>query len=427
MQFRSRRLQALLGVPLHEATYKHFADLLHSEDAREAEDLDYKATYAGPTMSDSIAVDVATFANHRGGVIVLGIDDTNGIPSADPGIDLTDAFEREIHTAVAARAPANKGLLKWPVRYNSQKFWMTETQIAAAYRRRFSAAADSAARVAEVESAVVLRVLEGGGDWRTPRPVLTVSLAPETPGQFSIAEDEVRHFKEGLARDAFIVGRSSPFFTPGSGVGRGHLYAAGHLQGRVTWAEFHTDGAGSMILPLSFFPPQGGQTAVVMDSQVTLYILSALRLLALHATERAGATGTAVVTARILPDVLSYETKVPRLIEAITAQQTIGDPPQTYGRRRRDTQTATESGEYTGREPARDAHGDAVIFLDDLAGDGQPLAAAVGQLTGALLQCYGLPECRQIRPDGTLVLRAWESHADAGQAWAEQLDIPVED
>ncbi|MCW2877984.1 MAG: hypothetical protein JWQ95_2084 [Sphaerisporangium sp.] len=49
------------------------------------------ATYAGPTKTDSIAVDVATFANHRGGVVVIGINDKNGIPSAAPGIDVTDA------------------------------------------------------------------------------------------------------------------------------------------------------------------------------------------------------------------------------------------------------------------------------------------------------------------------------------------------
>ncbi|MET9067793.1 hypothetical protein [Streptosporangium sandarakinum] len=73
MPYSPRRLEALLGEPLHLATYQQIHALIGNTDAREAEDLDYKRRYPCGDKdktekgNDDIAVDIATFANHRGG------------------------------------------------------------------------------------------------------------------------------------------------------------------------------------------------------------------------------------------------------------------------------------------------------------------------------------------------------------------------
>ncbi|MGV9326441.1 hypothetical protein [Streptosporangium sandarakinum] len=73
MPYSPRRLEALLGAPLHLATYQQIHALIGNTDAREAEDLDYKRRYSCGDKdktekgNDDIAVDIATFANHRGG------------------------------------------------------------------------------------------------------------------------------------------------------------------------------------------------------------------------------------------------------------------------------------------------------------------------------------------------------------------------
>jgi hypothetical protein len=466
MHFRSRRLQALLGVPLEDATYKHFRALLGSEEAREGEDLDYKVTYAGPTKSDSIAVDIATFANSRGGVVVIGINDTNGVPSAAPGIDLTDGFDREIRTAVAARVsplpvydvkwlpedptstdnprrgimliavppstnaphfvsdPSAKGLLKCPVRIGSKKDWMTETQVAAAYRRRFTTAVDSGARLAQVESELFHHVINAGGEWTTPRAVLTVSLAAEMPGDFHISRDTLKEFQDDLAGEPFIPGRQGAFFTGGSGVGPGRFFTFGRMWERTVWAELHTDGAGCISIPLECF--LSGDTVMVREHLVTLHLMSALRFLGRHAAERAGAVGTAVVSARILPDVLAYDTATPAVRHAIQHQLSTGHAPADEYSLRARVMPLTAHGANVGRQEARDAYGETVVFLDDL-GDGQPLAAAAGELTGRVLQSYGVAEPRQIRPGGVLVLPAWEQWKSEIQRWAKQFGVETAD
>lgn len=75
MSFRSRRLEALFGGPLRESTYEQIASLVGVEEATEAEDLDYKQQLAAadPKGKEELAKDVCAFANHIGGVLVVGL------------------------------------------------------------------------------------------------------------------------------------------------------------------------------------------------------------------------------------------------------------------------------------------------------------------------------------------------------------------
>ncbi|WP_433358764.1 AlbA family DNA-binding domain-containing protein [Streptosporangium sp. CA-115845] len=467
MTFRFRRLEALLGVPLAEATYRHFADLINVFDGREADDLDFKATYAGPTKSDSVAADVATFANSRGGVIVIGINDKQGVPVAQPGVSLADSFIRELHTAIMERVrpvpvydikslpedpgsldnpkqgllliivppsvnaphavmdPTLKGMLKFPYRHESQKFWMSELQVAAAYRRRYTVALDSAQRAAQIETEVLAQLARSLGYSPLPQPVLTVSLAPEMPGDLTITAAELDRVRQDLVHDELLLGRSpgSAFFTAAQ-VGSCRFIASGPLHGRTAWTHLHTDGAASVVFPLEIRGVQGSTTAV-SDTQIVLLTLAALRFFGRHAAERAGATGTARLTVRAVADVRLFPAADQPLAEAIDRLlKQRSQSCQPYDPEA-DLMIVNAGGAWSGKEPARNAYGESTVFLDDLLNDAPPLAAATGALAGALLQAYGVPEPRQIRPGGILVPQEWEEYRLAAADWAGKADIAM--
>ncbi|MEV0590347.1 hypothetical protein [Nonomuraea cavernae] len=92
MLYSPRRLEVLLGAPLDLVTYDQIAALVGNADAREAEDLDYKGAIPGGDKEKTekgnhdTAVDVATFANHIGGLIVVGMADVGDIVFADGAV-----------------------------------------------------------------------------------------------------------------------------------------------------------------------------------------------------------------------------------------------------------------------------------------------------------------------------------------------------
>ncbi|GAA3821245.1 hypothetical protein GCM10022226_46910 [Sphaerisporangium flaviroseum] len=72
----------------------------------ETDDLDYKREYkAGDDGNDDIAVDIATFANHRGGLIVVGMigDRTSAIPVRVANMPVSDGLKRRIEKVAADR------------------------------------------------------------------------------------------------------------------------------------------------------------------------------------------------------------------------------------------------------------------------------------------------------------------------------------
>ncbi|MFF7206237.1 ATP-binding protein [Streptomyces sp. NPDC008141] len=103
MTFRSRRLEELLGGTLDAVTYADIAALAGNPDAAEAEDLDYKQAHCTSEAKsrEELAKDVAAFANHVGGVIIIGMAEHRGVPSKVFDVDLDDARLRELQPPCA--------------------------------------------------------------------------------------------------------------------------------------------------------------------------------------------------------------------------------------------------------------------------------------------------------------------------------------
>src|SRR4051794_26067921 len=97
----SRALVDVLGAPLHEVDEERVRAWF-GEEIREGEQLDFKAELYGNSSSDrrELAGDVAAFANHRGGVLVLGVAEDDGAASDLLLVDVSDAEERRINQIV---------------------------------------------------------------------------------------------------------------------------------------------------------------------------------------------------------------------------------------------------------------------------------------------------------------------------------------
>src|SRR3712207_3632846 len=99
----SRPLADLLGAPLH-AIDAGRVNAWVVEGVREGEQIDFKRELYGngDSARRELAGDPAAFANHRGGLLILGVDeDSQGAAAAVSTVPLSDAEEGRIHQIVA--------------------------------------------------------------------------------------------------------------------------------------------------------------------------------------------------------------------------------------------------------------------------------------------------------------------------------------
>ncbi|MGW3769972.1 hypothetical protein [Actinomadura verrucosospora] len=95
---RSARLTTIFGASPGTVGYQQLEALTSNDTAGEAEVLDYKLMYErGEDASDDVAVDIATFANYLGGVIIIGMAEANARPSKVGVRSLTEAEQRGAH------------------------------------------------------------------------------------------------------------------------------------------------------------------------------------------------------------------------------------------------------------------------------------------------------------------------------------------
>lgn len=459
MPARFHRIEALFGGPLDQITYTQLAALVGNADACEDEDLDYKATHYEKEKKAELAKDVAALANTIGGVLVLGLADDrkSRIPTAEVPVELTDARLRQIRATVASNvrpaprieliakedAPgSNQGILliavprsldaphaviehnqdhrlAYPRRDGDTTGWLTETEVATAYRRRFQQLTERGDRIVHVDQDVEDTAdrlsedihIEGQGT-----ALLTVALVPDIPGDMAIDNNTLQRVRHQELAAAPLIGRTEPTFTQTT-VGPRRIILLDHDPASYI-AELHSDGSGAWAVALSAWPldtsetnpwPHGADT----DDIVTL-VMSALRHLAHHAVTRTGASGTTAIRARLLSRTRSRSPIAlrggPRWqpIHLAHERQIPGQPTAL-----RVSTTAN-----------RTATGHAHALLDDLADGGTGLVQATSLLVGDLFQHYGLAEAPQITRDGTLNTPAWaEPERTRIITWAQQASI----
>jgi hypothetical protein len=442
---RSRRLQTLLVEPLDDLRYEHLEALV-TNHVSEAFDLDFKATLYGNADKDrrDLATDVAALANTAGGLLVLGIEeDRQARAAAAPGVAISDDEIRRILQVVGSLvvplpvfepmpvlkpgetghgflvvavlrsllAPhaviVNQGL-RYPLRNGTTTRYLSEPEVASAYRERFAGAQRQTERVEEIEPQALVRLDTSGLPW------VVVSLVPDMPGDLSINGDVFAMFQQRIRDQSATVVPAGANFRRAS-VGRRRLLADGTMgeSPQAKWAsiELHTDGSG--VCAMCVFdvmegrmvaPPQDGEPVLrrVHVENLVIAVMSGLLLLAQHARDQAAAGGNALIRAQIFP--ISAERPIGLgWVDRFSFPEPLGDRVLTI------PPSAAE----------------AAAELDDLAEPGPGLAAASGLLVNEIGQGFGVAEIRQLSRDGQLRRRYWSGKQMV--TWAEQHGIEVTD
>jgi Schlafen, AlbA_2 len=294
---RSRRLQAIFGVPLDDLQYEHLQALVVTNQVSEAFDLDFKGSLYGNADKDrrDLATDVAALANTAGGLLVLGIDeDRQARAVAAPGVAVSDSEIRRILQVVgslvvplpvfeplpilkpgeddhgflviavarSSLAPhaviVNQGL-RYPRRNGTTTRYLSEPEVASAYRERLAGAQGQAARVKEIEREALGRLDPTGLPW------VAVSLVPDIPGDLPITGEVFTTFQQQITSQPATVVPTDVRALRAS-VGRRRLLADGTRDDSplAKWISFelHTDGSGVFaICVLDLIKDRPGQDA----------------------------------------------------------------------------------------------------------------------------------------------------------------------
>lgn len=429
-----------------------YADLmtLVSDRVPEAFDLDYKSEIYGPTDRDrrDAATDVAALANTAGGLLVLGVEeDDQARAIAAPGVAVAEADERRIRQIVGSqvvpmpvidirrvedpsqpghglfvvavpRSPlaphavvVNDGL-RYPRRNGATIRYLSEPEVADAYRQRFIVHKRQEERADEVEAEAIDRLATTDDQvW------VVVSLVPELAGELVLNQAALDMMRsEMMGRQPLIMPDGLSWKRVSIGPRR--ILADGtwdnSRRARYLSADLHYDGAGTFASFVLRSRQRGGspspdepEARQINDELIVNGILSGLRFLARHARDRAAAGGNALIRAQLYP---------------VSGQQPLTltydrGPARGFGDSLGDRTLAK-----TGRPAER------VAPLDAIATDGPDLVAATYLLATDVFQDFGCAEAAQLTSDGRVRLRYWqEGLRRQVNRWATEAGITTTD
>ncbi|MBF9072520.1 AlbA family DNA-binding domain-containing protein [Streptacidiphilus fuscans] len=454
MDFRSRRIEGLLGKSLDIVTYHEIASLEGNPDAAEAEDLDWKRQLLaqGPEGKEEFAKDIVSFANHLGGVILVGMADAKGIPSAVMDSDVSDAHKRHLEGVAATSTappvriqlrsvhnPASPGqgfliiavpkspqaphavtappvketgqALRYPRRSGSRTRWLSESEVATAYYGRLAAVADRERRLEEIERELLSSLPASN------IPHLIVALTPEVPGDMLLSQESFARYRDHLRAWPTSLGADSEQHYRDVRIGSRRLVVVDGQEGGYVFqrGELHRDGSGAFAARIRFHERTQGISKYnsVGPGALVYWLLTGLHLLGVHSRDRAAAIGTAVIRASVVDAPHSHPRgpAQPAMSPMLPLRMEIMDP---------DGFSLGES-----ERPCAYAVSQAVTFLDNLAEGGVGLVQAAALLADELVQAHGIPEVPSITGAGEIRVSGWGGGLPPEiSRWAEQHNVP---
>jgi hypothetical protein len=458
MVFRSRRLEDLFGGVLNRIGYTDIASLIGKQEAAEAEDLDYKQEHytTDPKSREELAKDVAAFANHLGGVIVIGMAEHRSVPSRAFDVELSDAHLRDLQQRIASTTappirweplpkenPANPGhgflliavprspqaphaitvpptrqsaaALRYPSRAGSKTDWLTETYVATAYRQRFSAAADRQQRMRDIEQNFVT------AERARSKPHLLVTLVPEVPGEMRINQESfTRHMNTLRAAQPLLGLEQRPFQQVSVGA---HKLVLDHPQARSRsdLVELHDDGSGIWAQPIETWVDRDedvqDRMRFIEAGMLVHRLMSALAFLASHARDRCGTTGTATIEVDLVDEMYSHPYAPPKAVPR---------PGETPRERAYPITLGLPAPFPPGTHTSGSAQAEVTALIDDLADARTGLVQAASPLADQLFHTFGIPEAHPITNGGEIRTSAWHLELrDTITSWARKQTIQI--
>lgn len=432
------RLRELFGTHLPQLTEAHLQGLVEGQ-VREDDDLDFKRERYGSSDSQKreLAADIAAMANHRGGVIVIGIGEENDVAVEMAPVEPADGEEgrlrqicaggitphvpfdvqivpseiktgRVYYVMVVPPSPlrphaVRKDIdLRYPRRDGSSTRWLAEAEVANMYRDRFGMVEDQLSRIGSIVDEGLTQM-----DLRDDWAYLAVALVPSTPGSMSMGLARVRQVEKWAVDHAGTRawrGFYGSHPNGRAGIRRVRLGSLLSEKGPSSnYAELHADGAGFTCEHVGRPPSSehGQDPAVQIPNIGLLWVVArSLRLLGRHAVENTGAWGDAVVITRLFGrDMqLMYPIHGGMLSEPWN-HQPISDP-------------------IVSRH---------TIPLESLAGSDQSLLATTRLIATDLFNAFGSPEVQQIDEQGRIRIRyVLEKQQTAALAEANGVEVSEE-
>lgn len=333
---RLATVEAALGWAVSELTEEVVRDLVDAS-AREDTDLEFKGELYGTSDSEKrdLSGDVAAIATAIGGVIIIGVGAVDGVATSVAPVLLSEDEELRMRQIVmsgvvpvpqfsilpvpiAGTGTGCYGILvprsrekphavrvgtgfRFPIRQGPQIRYLTESEVAAAYRSRFTSDRDREERLLEVMSDGLASVARDDNAW------LSMALVPVSGGEFRISRESQRALGEwsqqysgGFPADVLSASRITTglrrvvFRQPGR---EGLRSVLGH-------AEFHVDGSSFVALPMAFaardssgrpMPDTPEGDLLADDERLVLAVLAFLSVGVDFASRIAHATGDALV------------------------------------------------------------------------------------------------------------------------------------
>ncbi|MFB6828436.1 AlbA family DNA-binding domain-containing protein [Streptomyces hydrogenans] len=456
MTFRSRRLEELFGGTLDAITYADIAALVGNPDAAEAEDLDYKQAHytSEPKSREELAKDVAAFANHVGGVIIIGMAENRGVPSMVFDVALDDSHLRDLQQRIASSTappvrwhhvtkdnPANPGngflliavsrspqaphaitvppvkaattTLRYPRRGGTTTEWLTETYVATAYHQRFADLSGRQDRMKEIQQELVAQ--EAGRN----APHLIVTLVPDVPGDLLINQESFERYRRELLETRPLLGQDTQAFRAVHVQARRLMLHNPDLRTPSDLAYVFTDGSGiwAQPLPKSFDEDEDPAERVLTTPAdlVVHRLMSALAFLGAHARDRCGSTGTCRMEVDLVDRMYSHSYAPPEPLVRPGQQP----PPHLYPLHLEQLQPYPNGAFVC---PAASAEGTG--FLDSLADAGSGLIEAASLLADQLFHSFGIAEASPLTSDGALRPEAWDLPLRAAiTQWADKHSV----
>lgn len=445
---RSRRLETLLGMSLDDLDdgYENIKGLV-DHSVSEAFDLDFKRDLYGNSEKErhNLATDVAALANTAGGLLVLGLDeDRQAHAAAALGVVVSDDERRRMlqiigslvvplplfdiipvlkpgesghgffvvavaRSALAPHAVIINQNLRYPRRNGTTTRYLSEPEVATAYRERLAGTQRQASRIEEIEREALQRLDPTGMPW------VVVSLVPDLPGELSINSEVFKTFRDEIQGHSVTAIPSVGIRFRRATVGPRRLLADGTMNNSplANWAalELHTDGAGVYGMCVPNLMAQTRQNLPdseeprlqrIQDEILVIAVMSGLLFLAQHAHDRAAAGGNVLVRSQIYP---------------ISSERPTGlGQTRFHG-------FLDELGDHVLTSPPPPA--EAAAELDALTQPGPELVAVTALLTDQLAHAFGLAEMGQLSHDGQVRRRYWSGNQVT--TWAEQQGIHVTD